>query len=118
MPHDVIEKALGDVIEVRERLAELGTDIRHLAHDIKNVLTALGNFVPRQEILEMRNASLEKHMATNARIDTLERQITLLNDAQTWFMRRIVGAVIVGIVGGGGVFTVFAYGITKLVAKQ
>lgn len=114
MTDSLVRQALGDVIDVRERLAEVGNDVKHLSHDIKNLLQAMGNFVPRAEIMEMRNASIERSNALHARIDLIKKDIDAsverIEEAQTWLMHKIIGWSVASAGGGGAV----AFGAMKL----
>lgn len=114
MTDSLVRAALGDVIDVRERLAEVGNDVKHLSHDIKNLLQAMGNFVPRAEIVEMRNASIERSNALHARIDLikkdLDENVDRIEEAQTWIIRKIIGWSLASAGGGGAL----AFGAVKM----
>lgn len=68
--------------ELKVAIAELRTDVRHLAHDIKNALMKQEAFVPRRDMDE-------KH-------DSIEARLASLESNQTWAARAIIGAWIAG----------------------
>lgn len=121
--NDIIRNTLGDVIEVREKIVELQVEVRNMAHDIKGLLAALGNFVPRREIDQMYQSGIERDQVLHHRVDAVEKalserteaqdrifiervgatsaRITAVEEANSYLMRKIIAFAVLAAGGGG-----------------
>lgn len=66
----------GDVESLKVELAgfkgEVLTELKHLAHDVKNVAQGMSAFVTRREVDEIHERRRELHTALEARVEKLE----------------------------------------------
>lgn len=115
-----LRNELGDV---REQIVELKVEFRNVAHDIKGLLAALGNFVPRREIEAMEKAGIERTQVLHHRIDAIEKvqaeradaqdrafiervaatsaRISAVEEANLYLMRKIIAFSVIAAGGGG-----------------
>lgn len=108
---------------MREGVAEMRSDLRHMSHDIKGVLQSLQSFVPRREVEAMQAASVERTNVLHARIDTVERvsaersdtqdkvinervlslagQVREVKENQAYLTHKLIGVGLAAAAGGG-----------------
>lgn len=93
--------------ELKVKIAELGTELKNVSHDVKGALMEMKAFATIREMDAMKADFLAKLLASEKSTDdkrlaqdkVLGDRITAVEGVITWAGRIIVGSVLLAVVG-------------------
>lgn len=91
-------------VEMAELKGQILTEIRHISHDIKNIMQAMPSFISRTEheraMVDVKEKMVAMEVRTLEKVAALEKKVDLQFtkdfDERTWLSRQVRGAWIGG----------------------